>query len=67
MVFCVVALSAQAEFTLATFTADVTAPLGHPGMAGGIEPAKEIVDPLFAKGIVLMGGEKPVVWLSIDW
>jgi len=61
------AFTAHAEFTLAAFTADVTSPLGHPGMAGGIEPAKEIVDPLFAKGIVLIGGEKPVVFLSIDW
>lgn len=61
------ALPASADFTLAPFTADVTVPLGHPGMGGGIEPAKEIVDPLYAKGIVLQGGEKPVVLLSIDW
>jgi len=62
-----VATTAHAEFTLATFTADVTEPIGHPGMGGGIEPAKEIVDPLFAKGVVLLGGEQPVVLLSIDW
>jgi len=65
--FAAFSLAAQAEFTLATFTADVTVPLGHPGMGGGIEPAKEIVDPLYAKGLVLIGGDKPVVWLSIDW
>jgi len=67
LVLAVCALSAHAEFTLATFTADVTEPIGHPGMGGGIEPAKEIVDPLYAKGVVLLGGEKPVVLLSVDW
>ena len=56
-----------APYSMATFTADVTEPLGHPGMGGGIDPAKEIIDPLFAKGVVLLGGEKPVVLLAIDW
>ena len=54
-----------AEFSIATFTADVTVPLGH-GMMGGLWKSKKIADPLYAKGIVLLGGEKPVVlclWL----
>lgn len=63
----IAASPASAEFRLATFTADVTSPLGHPGMGGGIAPAKEIVDPLYAKGVVLLGSEQPVVLLSIDW
>jgi hypothetical protein len=55
-----------AEFSIATFTADVTVPLGH-GMMGGLWKSKKIADPLYAKGIVLLGGEKPVVFVSVDW
>ena len=33
-----------AKLTLAAFDAEVTVPLGHPGMGGGVAPAKEIVD-----------------------
>jgi len=56
-------------WTLTTFTADVTIPLGHPCMGGGIAPAREIVDPLEAIGFVLAGGDldKPVVLVSVDW
>ncbi|MBI2424260.1 MAG: DUF2920 family protein [Candidatus Hydrogenedentes bacterium] len=54
-------------FDLATFEVDVTVPMGHALMGGGIEPAKEVVDPLFAKGIILLGGAKPLVWCSVDW
>ena len=63
----IIAIPTHAEFTLATFTADVTEPLGHPGMGGGIAPAQEIVDPLYAKGVVLLGGDAPVVLVAIDW
>ena len=43
-------------FRLATFSAEVTPPLGHALMGGGIAPAQEIDDPLFAQGFVLLGG-----------
>lgn len=59
--------SAQAQFSLATFQADITPPLGHALMGGGVAPAREIVDPLFAQGVVLLGGSDPVVWVSLDW
>lgn len=52
---------------LATFSADVTPPLGHACMGGGVSPVKEIVDPLSAKGVVLLGGERPVVIATVDW
>jgi hypothetical protein len=55
------------KFMLSTFTADVTPPLGHPLMGGGIAPAAEIVDPLYARGFVLSGAGKPVVLAAIDW
>lgn len=54
-------------YELASFSADVTIPLGHACMGGGILPAQRIVDPLEARGIVLLGGEKPFVFVSVDW
>jgi hypothetical protein len=67
--WCSSALAGQGEpaFRLATFTAEVTPPLGHACMGGGIAPAKEIVDPLFANGFVLLGEGKPIVLVAVDW
>lgn len=63
-----VAVSARAaEFRLATFEADVTIPIDHPCMGGGITPARAVADPLAARGFVLIGGEKPFVLVSLDW
>lgn len=36
-------------------------------MGGGIAPARQILEPLFAKGIVFTGPDKPVVLISVDW
>jgi hypothetical protein len=62
-------LSAEdAGMKLATFEADVTIPLGHPCMGGGISPATRVVDPLLARGVVLVPeNQKPVVIVSVDW
>lgn len=57
----------ESKLTLATFETEVTIPLGHPCMGGGIAPAKEVVDPLFAHGFVLQGAGKPVVFVALDW
>ena len=54
-------------YRLATFSADVTPPLGHPLMAGGIAPAQNVVDRLFANGLVFLGTGQPLVLVSIDW
>ncbi len=51
---------------LATFSADVTVPLGH-GMMGGSWLSKSIADPLEAHGFVLLDGGAPVVFVSVDW
>jgi hypothetical protein len=58
---------APTRFRLATFSADVTCPRGHPLIAGLRDPAKTIVDPLFARGFVLLGGGKPIVLCAVDW
>jgi hypothetical protein len=61
------ASAAEAEFRLATFQADITPPLGHPLLGGLIAPAKAIKDRLEARGLVLLGGEKPRVICMLDW
>ena len=62
-------LPSAAPWTLHTFSTDVTIPIGHPCMGGGIAPARVVVDPLEAIGFVLAGGTltKPVVFVSVDW
>jgi hypothetical protein len=51
---------------LATFGAEVTVPPGH-GMMGGSWLSKSVADPLEANGLVILGGEAPVVLVSVDW
>jgi hypothetical protein len=55
------------EYRVASFEAEITIPVGHACMGGGIADAKEIVDPLWAKGFVLLGAEMPVVVIALDW
>ncbi|MGC1276119.1 MAG: hypothetical protein WBC44_20640 [Planctomycetaceae bacterium] len=57
----------SAEFRVATFSADVTIPLGHRCM--GILPTKatQIDDPLEAHGFVLLGSDRPIVLVALDW
>ena len=57
----------QADYKIATFSADVTCPVGHPVLAGLRSSAKEIVDPLQARGVVLLGSGDPIVLCGIDW
>ena len=54
------------KLRIATFSADVTVPIGH-GMMGGYWLSKSVADPLEARGVVFLGGEKPVVFVSVDW
>ena len=61
------AIGRCADFRLATFSVDVTIPIGHPCMGGGIAPAREVADPLYAKGFVLLGMDKPLVLVAFDW
>lgn len=57
----------EPTYRLATFRADVTPPIGHPCMGGGIRPVAKIDDPLSASGFVLLGAGKPIVYCAIDW
>ncbi len=57
----------EPRFRIGAFGADVTIPLGHRCMGVLPTKAKAIEDPLEARGFVLLGGEKPVVMLALDW
>jgi hypothetical protein len=52
---------------LATFSADVTPPLGHPLRGGWIEPVRDVEDLLQAHGVILLGMGQPVVLCAVDW
>ena len=59
---------AAGPLRIATFRADVTPPLGSPLCCeAGVKPAAQIVDPLSARGIVLLGLPKPIVLAAVDW
>ena len=46
---------------IATFEADVTPPIGTPLCDALVQPAKQIDDPLFARGIILLPDGPPIV------
>jgi hypothetical protein len=51
---------------IATFEADVTPPIGAPLCDALVPPAKQIDDPLFARGLILFA-DKPIVLCALDW
>ena len=57
----------EGSYELATFSADITVPIGHALMGGGIAPAQKIEDPLFANGLVIRGPGKPIALVVLDW
>jgi hypothetical protein len=65
----VIAMEAFAAepLSICAFQSDATPPLGSPLCYAGVEPAKEIVDPLTVRGIVLLGSGKPIVLCAVDW
>ncbi|MCA2969490.1 MAG: hypothetical protein INH43_13315 [Acidobacteriaceae bacterium] len=53
---------------LATFSADVTPPLGAPLCYGLVPPAASVADPLAARGVLLLpAGQPPIVLCTLDW
>ncbi|QDT25373.1 hypothetical protein Enr10x_06680 [Gimesia panareensis] len=57
----------QQTLQVASFAIDITPPIGHPLCYGHISPAKKVVDPLSARGMILLGADKPIVLLALDW
>jgi len=65
--FSETAFAVSPDFRVATFETDITIPIGHACMGGGVQDAKQIMDPLFAKGFVLFGAGEPIVVVALDW
>lgn len=59
--------SGAAPLAICTFQSDATPPLGSPLCYAAVEPAKEIVDPLTVRGIVILGDGDPIVLCAVDW
>lgn len=57
----------EPKFSLATFRVEVTCPIGHPLLARRQGVAKQIADPLYAHGWVLLGAGDPIVLVAVDW
>lgn len=55
------------QLKIALFQADVTPPLGSPLCRALVLPARRIIDPLSARGLVLLTHEKPIVLCALDW
>jgi hypothetical protein len=55
------------NWRLSSFVADITPPVGNPLFNGMPERATVIVDPLQARGIVLLGPSQPLVLVAVDW
>lgn len=75
-IFCVVgcfstastsASTAQGPLQIATFTADVTPPIGSPLCFGGRKSAESVEEALSARGVVLFGGGEPIVLCVADF
>lgn len=64
---CTVVSAQTAQLEMAAFEADVTPPIGAPLCNGGVAPAKEIIAPLTAWGVVLLGSGQPIVLCVFDW
>lgn len=58
---------AETALQIATFRVDATPPLGSPLCYGLVKPAMEIVTPLTARGVVLLGADQPIVLCALDW
>jgi hypothetical protein len=59
--------AADTPLRIATFSVDITPPIGSPLCDGLVMPAKEIVDPLSARGIILFTEGRPIVLCAMDW
>lgn len=58
---------ADEPLRITSFRVDATPPLGSPLCNGNVTPAMEIVSPLTARGIVLLGPNDPIVLCAFDW
>ena len=67
LMFSAKARAEEKPLAVATFQIDATPPLGTPLCDGGVTPARKIVDPLSARGLVLLNHDLPIVLCAVDW
>ncbi len=68
LTFIAVPYAMAQDVAIATYRVDATPPLGAPLCGGAVKPAKEITDPLSARGIVILPeGQDPIVLCAVDW
>lgn len=60
-------LFAEQPLRLAVFQVDATPPIGSPLCNGTVKPVVEIVTPLTARGVILLGEQQPIVMCAFDW
>ncbi len=65
--FATLTAIADEPLRVASFRADATPPLGSPLCNGNVTPVMEIVSPLTARGVVLLGAGDPIVLCAVDW
>lgn len=59
--------AAESGLRIATFEVDVTPPLESPLCHRNVMPVKQIVTPLLARGLVILGSGQPIVLGARDW
>ena len=59
--------ASDGQLRIALFQIDATPPIGSALCNGSVDPVKEIVTPLTARGIVLLGSGDPIVLCAFDW
>lgn len=52
------------NLSIGVFEVDASPPIGSPV---AYAPARKIVDPLSARGVVILSGEQPIVLCAVDW
>lgn len=67
LVLCAPLSADDTPLRIAPFDSDVTPPPGTPLCDALVPAAKEIVDPLSARGVVILAGDKPIVLCALDW
>lgn len=69
VVFVILAASTlrAGDLKISAFRVDATPPIGSPLCNGAVKPVQEIVTPLTARGVVLLGAGKPIVLCAFDW
>ncbi len=61
------AASATQGPELATFSCDITVPVGHPLEGGWVRAAEKVAAPLLARGVILRDGAGTYVLAALDW